>query len=580
MNAINLRRASISAAAFLTLTTAITTSIAQTSAPPLSGENAKDIDRVTGTTIEQANRLRAIVTVEAIKNLMPQLTIKPDDPLDQVLAWHLLAENVTAVDHTCAPLAPVTFKCHEQYGPHRTSRALAIVNLAIFEAANAFAPPGSHFASYVNMKSGPTAIGSPPAQADEAAAIIEAAYGTLLYLYPGQMSTLQMQHDNAIGALTGNPANVTAGRTFGESVANAVVALRENDGSNLPEPTWNVNFVPAHPAVNGVYPPGQWQIDPVSNIAVALGGNWPQVTPFVLSTGSQYRDTIPPPPNPDLSDPIYGPAYINVRDVGGDPMLNTKRNDTATREHYFWAKFWAYDATAGLCAPVRLYNQIADEILEEYTDTISPHYKMTGGQVAAASEVSRYFAVLNIAMADAAIAAWDAKYHWQYWRPVTGIRYEQAKAATREDHEWWYPLGAQQTNSITVINITPPFPSYPSGHAVFGGALFQALRLIVPHDHGFTFQSDEFNGKNRPKNSAGQQQPNIDVYNFIRCFDGDNSNPMFCAPTPFSSFSYAEEMNANSRVWMGVHWDFDATYGNQLGEEIGNTVYNSILQPD
>jgi hypothetical protein len=511
---------------------------------------------------------------------MPQLTIKPDDPLDQVVAWHLLAENVTAVDHTCAPLA--AFVCHEQFGPHRTSRALAMVNLAIFEAANAFAPQGSRFASYVNAKSGSTVIAAPPPQADEAAAIIEAAYGTLLYLYPGQQVPLQKQHDDAIAAITNNPADVTAGRSFGEAVAAAVVALRQNDNSSLPEPTWNVNFVPAHPAVGGVYPPGQWQIDPVSNIAVALGGNWPKVTPFVLSTGSQYRDTIPPPPNPDLSDPVYGPAYLNVRNVGGDPMLNTKRNDTDTREHYFWAKFWAYDATAGLCAPVRLYNQIADEILEEYADTISPHYNMTGGQVAAASEVARYYALLNIAMADAAIAAWDAKYYYQYWRPVTGIRYEQAKEATATGpmHEWWYPLGAQQTNSTAVINITPPFPSYPSGHAVFGGALFQALRLIVPHDRGFTFQSDEFNGKNRPRNSAGQQQPNVDVYNFIRCDDGDNSNPMFCGPTPFPSFSYAEEKNADSRVWMGVHWDFDATYGNQMGEEIGNTVYNSILQPD
>ena len=568
--------ASVCTASILLLTTSLTTSLAQSSLNPLNGENARDIERVTGTTIQQANRLRAIVTIDAVRNLMPHLTMTADDPLDEVLAWHLVAENVTAVDHTCASGA--TILCHEQFGPHRTSRALAIVNLAIFEAANAFAPPGSRFISYVNAKTGATTIGAPPANADDAAAVIEAAYGTLLALYPGQQATLQMQHDATIAMLP-NTANVSAGRSFGEGVAAAVLALRQGDGSDLPEPRWNVDFVPAHPAVGGVYPAGQWQIDPVSNIAVALGGNWPHVKPFVLSAANQFRDTLPLPPNADLSNTAYNAAYVQVRDEGGDPTLDTKRNDTATREHYFWAKFWAYDATAGLCAPVRLYNQIADEILEEYTTMISPHYNAAGAHAAAASEVARYHALLNIAMADAAIAAWDAKYYFQYWRPVTGIRYEQAKAASTTNHEWWYPLGAQQTNSTAVINITPPFPAYPSGHAVFGGALFQTLRLLVPHDHGFNFQSDEFNGKNRPKDSSGQQQPNVDVYNFIRCQDGDNTNPTFCGATPFPSFDYAEMANAESRVWMGVHWEFDATNGTDLGKKIGATVYNAILKP-
>src|SRR5271156_2186892 len=95
--------ANVCTASILLLTTSLTSSFAQSSLPALNGENARDIERVTGTTIQQANRLRAIVTIDAIRNLMPQLTITPDNPLDQVLAWYLLAENVTAVDHTCAP---------------------------------------------------------------------------------------------------------------------------------------------------------------------------------------------------------------------------------------------------------------------------------------------------------------------------------------------------------------------------------------------------------------------------------------------------------------------------------------------
>jgi hypothetical protein len=122
-------------------------------------------------------------------------------------------------------------------------------------------------------------------------------------------------------------------------------------------------------------------------------------------------------------------------------------------------------------------------------------------------------------------------------------------------------------------------PSLSSGHATFGGAFFNVLQSLVPHDTGFSFQSDEFNGKNRPKDPNGQQQPNIDVYNFIRCKDGDTSNANFCGPTPFASFKEAEEMNAMS--WrMGVHWQFDATGGVALGEKVGALVYGSVLTPE
>jgi hypothetical protein len=177
-------------------------------------------------------------------------------------------------------------------------------------------------------------------------------------------------------------------------------------------------------------------------------------------------------------------------------------------------------------------------------------------------------------MADAGIAAWSAKYSYQYWRPVSGIRADQATHIPPGDNdldaikfnreEVWYPLGAQTTNAQSGYNITPPFPAYPSGHAVFGSALFEVLRELVPNDNGFSFQSDEFNGKN----ALG---PNIDAYNFVRCKDGDIS-PLFCSPTKFSTFEAAERSNSLSRVWMGVHWAFDATDGETLGRRIGTAV--------
>jgi hypothetical protein len=541
-------------------------------ASSLSGENARDIDRVTLTTVQQANRLRSTVTPQAVAQLMPRLSAAPSDPLDTIMAWHLISLNVTAVDHTAAN---GTNAYHEQYGPHRTSRALAIVHTAMFEVANAFAPSGSKYKSYVNQVKGSNVIAAPPAGASEAAAIIEAAYGTLTSLYPGQLTNLKSVHDSAIAAL-GSSASTSAGQAFGVSVSQAVNDLRANDNSNLPEPRWDSGpapsgFVPKQPTGT----PGQWAIDPVSNIATALGGNWPQVTPWTLTSPSQFRSKLPGPR--DLSSQEYRDAFNEVEKSGGDPKLNTPRPGSTTDE-YFQAKFWSYDATAGLCAPVRLYDQIADEVLEEYSPQIAPH--LNTDHIAAASEVGRYYALINIAMADAAIVAWDAKYFWQFWRPVTGIRAAQEASDPGGNRiELWYPLGAQQTNSISVINITPPFPAYPSGHATFGGALFQVLRDFVPNDKGFSFQSDEFNGAGRPKAPDGSQQPNIDVYNFIRCVDGDTNDPQFCKPTLFTSFKDAEMKNNLSRVWMGVHWRFDATDGSTVGEYVGNNAFNNYLRP-
>ena len=120
-----------------------------------------------------------------------------------------------------------------------------------------------------------------------------------------------------------------------------------------------------------------------------------------------------------------------------------------------------------------------------------------------AIELSRLLALVNTAMADAGIAIWESKYYYDFWRPVTGIR--EADAGTGPTGEGdgnpatlgdptFSPLGAPASN-LNGPNFTPPFPSYPSGHAGFGGALFQILRRFFRKDDiQFTFVSDEYNG--------------------------------------------------------------------------------------
>jgi hypothetical protein len=439
-----------------------------------------------------------------------------------------------------------------------------MIHLAMYETANAYSKAPHHYTSWIDSHI-PNAVGTPPANSSEAAAVVESAYLVMAHLYPTFDSELTQARDDVFNAI-GNDQDVQAGKAYGDKIASLVIGIRANDNSTLPEPRWGVDFTPKKPVGTA----GQWEIDPVSQIGTALGGNWGKVTPFVLSGPDEFK--LPGPPAASLADPKYKSAFDEVKTHGGDDRHNIKR--VGPDDEKFYAKFWSYDGTAGLCAPVRLYNQIADEVLRNHEKELAPDLKIELSPEGAA-EVGRYYAVINTAMADAGIAAWESKYDYQYWRPISGIRADEAshlppdgddlqKVKFHRD-EVWYPLGAQTTNAQSGFNITPPFPGYPSGHAVFGSALFQILRELVPNDTGFSFQSDEFNGKS----SLG---PNIDPYNFVRCRDGD-INPLFCNPTKFASFTDAETSNALSRVWMGVHWAFDATDGEELGRNIGKAVF-------
>ena len=204
----------------------------------LQGENAREIDRVTAATIDRANALRAFSTPDAIRRgfLFAALGV-PSTAGSQLVLWHEISLDVTAIDHT--PLltaSPETY--HEQYGPHRTSRALALVHLAMFEAANGASSAAHKYKSYLN-------IPIQPGNVSQAAAIIEAAFETLTWLYPGlaaqplsQGFSLRAYHQDSIRALTDSPAAIEAGQNFGRRIAAAIFELRRNDGSEVIEGTW------------------------------------------------------------------------------------------------------------------------------------------------------------------------------------------------------------------------------------------------------------------------------------------------------------------------------------------------------
>ena len=169
-------------------------------------------------------------------------------------------------------------------------------------------------------------------------------------------------------------------------------------------------------------------------------------------------------------------------------------------------------------------------------------------------------------MADSGIAIWESKYYYQFWRPVAGIREADpgfgstglgdGNPDTTCDPTF-SPLGAPASN-LEGPNFTPPFPAYPSGHAGFGGALFETLRTFFGTDDiAFTFVSDEFNGVTKD--------------------NGGNIRPLI--PRSFTSLSQAEEENGQSRIYLGIHWRFDKTEAIVQGRRVGDYVLTHAFLP-
>jgi hypothetical protein len=440
--------------------------------------------------------------------------------------WNEITINASGLDHT--PVAPGEIRVFgEQLGPGRASRAVAIVHIAMFDVVNAIV---GGYQSYTGI---PRALPGTSMNV----AIAQAAHDTLVVLFPSQKASFDE-------LLAEDLSQVSDGRgksdaiTLGRRAAKAILAARAGDGVQIVEPRVGIDFITSND-------PGKWRQDPISLIPLALGAHWGEVRPFVMQSGSQFR--LPPPPSMD--SPEYAVAYNEVKRLGGDGIITPTER---TPEQTEIGLYWAYDGTPSLCAPPRLYNQIVVQI---------------AGQMGSSTiELARLLALMNVAMADAGIASWDSKFAYQCWRPITGIR--EADAGTGPSgigdgnpdtvcDPTFSPLGAPASN-LNGPNFTPPFPAYPSGHATFGGAVFEILRKFYGTDNiPFTFVSDEFNGETRD--------------------NGGNIRPLI--PRSFSTLSQAEEENGQSRIYLGIHWAFDKTEGIAQGRRIADYVFKRAFKP-
>ena len=308
------------------------------------------------------------------------------------------------------------------------SRNAAIVEAAVFDAVNG-----------IERKFTPIHVepAAPPGASQRAAAI-QAAYVSLVNLYPALKTTLfDPQREASLAAIAGgaaarNSVSIARGIAWGQTVADQIWAWRSGDGFS--------NVLP--PLADGVNP-GEWRKTP-SAFAPAVGRQFATMTPWVITAPDAYR----PGPPTSLASGAYALDFAEVKSKGEVASL------TRTADESLYSQYWNASSAGAL------WNRIALSI------SASRHLTF--------SEEARLLALLDIGMADAAIGCWDAKYKYLFWRPITAIRTDGIPA----DAAW------------TPLIPTPAHPDYPSGHSCVSGAAGRILSNYFGEDTAFVSTSD------------------------------------------------------------------------------------------
>ena len=365
--------------------------------------------------------------------------------------------------------------------PLRTQVRTTIVQLAMFDAVNAVLEgPYRPFASKPD---------SAPGASPEAAAI-RAAYIVALSEFPTKAATIDSAYVASIAALPASPEAIADGIVVGEAAANGVLAARVGDHRNDPELE---GYTPA----SG---PGKWIPTPPA-FANPQTPFLRFVTPFGYDDPARFRPRAPRA----LDRRTYTADYDEIKDLG-------RATDTSrTAEQSATALFWSPSASALWSANVRSLAGSMDLLT-----------------------AARFEAIGIAAVTNALIAAWDAKYTYMFWRPVTAIRAgdTDGNSETEPDAAW--------TPFIT----TPSHPEYPAAHTTVGAG---ALGFYTAW-----FKTDQF--PLEFKGNAG-------------------------AVRHYTSVAEIHAEEGNARVWGGMHWRHSTEVGTRLGERVGKYTAMHLLKP-
>lgn len=349
-----------------------------------------------------------------------------------------------------------------------------------------------------------------------AAAVRHAAHGILTYLYPEQRDLFDAALAMAESGVVLDAAEL-AGRRVGDASAQAMIEHRSADGSN-----------DATPYVASTRP-GNWR--PAAG-ATAATPNWGKTTPFTLAGDSPegWRATFRPPIPAGASstgDLLRSAAYT----AQFDEVKSLGRFDSATRtsDQTDIAHFWANDLDGTSKPPGHLFGITKTVAVDQGLDVPA---------------TARLFALVAAAMADAAIVAWDSKYDTELdlWRPDTAIQLaalDGNKDTTADP--LWQPLSQEYGGR----RFSPPFPAFVSGHATFAAAHAGVMQAIF-----------------------GDATP----------FEATTEDPFYTGlPRTYPTFSAAAEENALSRLYLGVHYRWDAEFALAAGYEVAQRVVSMLL---
>lgn len=367
--------------------------------------------------------------------------------------------------------------------PFPQARFAAITHLAVFEAVNAITRDYKPYLGTITASAGASA---------EAAAVA-AAHTVLRNYFPGSAASLDAVRASSLAMIPNNPAK-SAGIAVGESAAAAMIAARANDGSGTP-----AFYMPSSSN------PGEWQLTPSCTPAGGAFLHWRNVEPFGLQSASQFRLDAPPA----LTSNRYTRDYREVKEVGG--INSTER----PQDRADVARFYA------AVSPVGVWNPVARQL--------------STAQGKSLSQNARDFALLNMAMSDGAVATFDTKYHYNFWRPETAIRSGGIDGNDKTDPD----------ATFVPFIVTPCFPSYPSAHAT----LSNAARDVLERSYG----------------------------------SGHHSITLSSAAVPGLTLNYRKleqitEDIDDARVYGGIHFRFDQETGTGLGLRVGDYVFKHNLR--
>lgn len=392
---------------------------------------------------------------------------------NDVLTWNNLALQAMAANN---------------FMPPQGARALAMLHAAIYDSVNAIEPTGEVYQAAV----------AAPAGAVKEAAAAQAAHDILIQLFPAQAATFDAQLATSLGVIADGEGK-TSGVAVGQNVAALILAWRTGDGSAMP----------MAPPYTGGTDPGDWRPTPPA-YSPGMFVWWADVTPFALASANQFR----PGPPPALDSVRYAADFNETRTIGA------KVSATRTMDQGMMANFWV--GMPGTIMEVGRMNQVVQQAAVAHNLGLS--------------ESARLFALVNIAMTDAAIAGVECKYYYSAWRPVTAI-WEAAgdgNPATAADPAW------------ESFIVAPAHPEYISTHSALINAAAEVLQ------------------------------------NFFGSDDADLTLPAFMDPMmtrSYDSFSAVAEEAGLSRIYGGIHFRFSNEAGAQLGEDIGEYVFFNFMQP-